>query len=85
MDRKAYRKRLHEKLRALFRTQKINELVEKTSIESQALQYSGDDRPITEGHVIDLLEKNRVAEKDQQKLAMLVMYNKGHKRRGKKF
>lgn len=48
--------RSSSKLRALLKTQEINELLEKSTIESEALQNSGDDRPVDESHVLDLLE-----------------------------
>lgn len=45
-----------EKLRALVRTQELNELLERSTIESEALQYSGDDRPVSEEHILTLLQ-----------------------------
>lgn len=50
------KKRTSDKLRALMRTQEINDLLSKSITESEALQNSGDDRPTYESHVIDLLE-----------------------------
>lgn len=44
-----------DRLRALMRTQEINELLSKSITESEALQNSGDDRPVYESHVTDLL------------------------------
>lgn len=53
---KSSKRRSSEKLRALMRTQAINELLSKSITESEALQNSGDDRPVYESHVTDLLE-----------------------------
>ena len=44
-----------QKLRALAKTQLINEMLEKSTIESEALQNMGYDRPVDESHIIDLL------------------------------
>lgn len=53
---KSSKKKSNEKLRALMRTQEINELLSKSITESEALQNTGDDRPVYESHVTDLLE-----------------------------
>ncbi len=47
------------KLKALILSQHINELLSRTLTESEALQNSGDDRPVYESHVTDLLEGKR--------------------------
>lgn len=54
------KKKSSDKLKALMRTQEINELLSKSITESEALQNSGDDRPVYESHVTDLLE-NKVS------------------------
>ena len=48
-----------DKLKALMLSQHINDLLSKTLTESEALQNSGDDRPVYESHVTDLLEGKR--------------------------
>ncbi len=53
--KKAGRGKSGDRLRALMRTQEINELLSKSITESEALQNSGDDRPVYESHVTDLL------------------------------
>jgi hypothetical protein len=57
---KGSKRKSSEKLRALMRTQEINELLSKSITESEALQNSGDDRPVYDSHVIDLLD-NKVS------------------------
>lgn len=47
------------KIEALRRAQQINELLKRSTIESEALQSGGDDRPIGEQHINDLLEEDR--------------------------
>ena len=47
------------KLKALLRTQQINDFLSKSITESEALQNSGDDRPVYESHVTDLLDNKR--------------------------
>jgi len=54
------KKKSSDKLKALMRTQQINELLSKSITESEALQNSGDDRPVYESHVTDLLD-NKVS------------------------
>ena len=52
-------KKSGNKLKALMRTQQINDFLSKTITESEALQNSGDDRPVYESHVTDLLDNKR--------------------------
>ena len=40
----------------MMRTQQINAMVEKGTIESEALQSSSSDRPVDESHILDLLK-----------------------------
>jgi hypothetical protein len=47
------------KIQALKRAQQINELLKRSTIESEALQSGGDDRPVGEQHIFDLLEEDR--------------------------
>ncbi len=49
-----------DKLKALIKTQEINEMLSKSITESEALQNSGDDRPEYEAHVTDLLDRKSV-------------------------
>lgn len=53
---KGSRKKSSDKLKALIKTQQINEMLSKSLTESEALQNSGDDRPAYESHVTDLLD-----------------------------
>ena len=53
------------KIEALKRAQQINELLLRSTIESEALQSSGDDRPIGEQHLSDLLNQDRSERKLQ--------------------
>ena len=50
------RRRSGQKLRALMRTQEINDMLSKSITESEALQNTGDDRPTYESHVTDILD-----------------------------
>ncbi len=52
-------KKSGNKLKALMRTQQINDFLSKSITESEALQNSGDDRPVYESHVTDLLDNKR--------------------------
>ena len=52
---KSSRRKSGQKLKALIRTQEINDLLSKSITESEALQNTGDDRPVYESHVTDLL------------------------------
>jgi hypothetical protein len=61
------RKKPNQKLEALMRTQKINELLSKSITESEALQNSGDDRPVYESHVTDLLEEEEAPQQAKRK------------------
>jgi hypothetical protein len=49
-----------KRLEALERSQKITQMLESGTIESEALMGSaGESRPTNESHVLDLLENNR--------------------------
>jgi hypothetical protein len=61
-SKKSSKKNSGEKLRALMRTQAINDILSKSITESEALQNSGDDRPIYDSHVNDLLENKTSGE-----------------------
>ncbi len=56
-----------KKLLALKKTQEIAQLLAKSTMESQALSNSGDDRPAGEDHVLDLLEKSMTKEAGKKK------------------
>ncbi len=50
------------RLEALDRAQQINQMLEISTIESEALMSGGgDSRPVNESHVLDLLEEKRAA------------------------
>ncbi len=53
---KGSRRKSGQKLRALMRTQEINDMLSKSITESEALQNTGDDRPTYESHVTDILD-----------------------------
>ncbi|MCL5100727.1 MAG: hypothetical protein M1122_02125 [Candidatus Marsarchaeota archaeon] len=60
------KKKSSDKLKALMRTQELNEFLERSTIESEALQNVGDDRPSYESHVFDLLEKSKGTAKQKK-------------------
>ena len=72
---RAGRSKNASKLQALIRSQQINELLKRSTIESEALQSSGDDRPIGEQHIGDLLEP------DSTERRSLHLARTGHARR----
>jgi hypothetical protein len=48
------------RLEALDRAQQINQMLETSTIESEALMSAaGDSRPVNESHVLDLLEQKK--------------------------
>jgi hypothetical protein len=63
----AKKSRSAERLKALIKTQQINELLEKSTIQSEALQNVGDDRPAYESHVLSLLEEKPHKERPEGK------------------
>ncbi len=52
-----------QKLRALEKTQHINDMLERSTIESEALQNAGYDRPVDESHILDLLNVEEASPK----------------------
>ncbi len=61
-----------KKIKALRRAQEVESMLKTGKIRSEALQSSGDDRPVDESHINELLE-------DENK----VVYKKTSKRSGK--
>jgi hypothetical protein len=66
------------KIEALRRAQQINELLMRSTIESEALQSSSDDRPVGEQHIFDLLDQDR----SERRLQNVVSKNLGRRRPG---
>lgn len=64
------------KIEALRRAQQINELLMRSTIESEALQSSSDDRPVGEQHIFDLLDQDR----SERRLQNAVSKNLGKRR-----
>ena len=46
-----------KKIKALRRAQEIENMLKRSIIESEALQSGGDDRPVDESHINELLEE----------------------------
>ena len=79
---------VNERVKALVRAQEMNEMLKRSIIESEALQSSGDDRPLGEEHISDLLNEKsdesvlykRVG-KDLPQRGAMHMRRKGQSRR----